>query len=153
MIVATLVDLENAMVAHFLANGVVAAKISKRFYKIACKEWILAREDFLAERSPRTGQWADYRRAGQLVTRLKGGRESQLKFAGFEIRTFGQVVEDAEALQELFIAVLGQGFDGVWGTVPIKNARWDYADATSDYDETIGQAYASIGLLVPYRSS
>lgn len=149
---ATLVELENAMVAHFLANAGVAAKLSKRFQKIASAEWILARETFMETRSPRTGLWADYRRAGQMVARLKGGRESKF-LARFEIRAFGQTVEDAEALLETLIAVLGAGFDGLWGTIPIKNAHWDFADQTSDYDETVGQAFATIGLIVPYRSS
>lgn len=148
---ATLVDLETAMVAHFLANAGVAGKISKRFQKIACAEWILAREAFAETNSPRTGMWADYRRAGQMVVRRKGGRESKF-LARFEVRTFGQTVEEAEALLEIFIAVLGEGFDGMWGAVKINNAHWDFADQTSDYDETVGQAFATIGLVVPYRS-
>ena len=153
---ATLVDVENGMVDKFLADADVAAKIGRRFYKVACREWILTLEDFVQERSPRTGMWADYRRAGVTLNRLKGGLESRLRFASFEIRCYGQVMENAEALLEDFIDVIGASFAGTWGnqtSVTIKNAHWDYSQMASDYDETFKQAWASCVLMVPYLAS
>lgn len=153
-----LVDVENAMVHKFLSNGDVASRIQRRFYKTACREWIVALESVLQERSPRLGQWADYRRSGQVVQRLLNLTESRVRYAAFEIRTFGQVIEEAEALQNVFIAVIGAGFSGTLGSSPsvtevsVKNMIWNYETQTSDYDETFKQAYASIGLVIPYRA-
>lgn len=153
---ATIVDVETGMTEYFMANAAVVARIGRRFYKVACKEWILTLENIQQERSPRTGQWADYRRSGRQVNRMKGGLESKLHFASFEIRAYGQVMEDAEALMEALTDVIGASYAGTWGTlvpVTIKNAHWQYDQDASDYDDAFRQAYASRTLLVPFRTS
>lgn len=152
-----LVDVEEALVFTFLNNSEVKRRVGNRFYKLACQEWIKTRESLQSESFSRLAFWADYRRLGTDVRRLLNGKESKLRYAAFEVRTWGQTMEDAESLQETFLLVLGEGVATTWAPRPdlsvvVQNAHWLYDTQDSDYDDTTKQAYAGIGLLIPYRS-
>lgn len=154
MAVVTLEDVEEAMVFTFLNNQDVHQRIGTRFYKIVSKEWALAHQK--GEEGFRAALYADYRRAGTEVRGLLGGK-SKLRYALYEVRTWGLTVEDAESLQETFIAVVGEGLSAVWTprpdlSVTVSNVHWIYDGRVSEYEEAAKRAYASIGLMVPYRS-
>lgn len=151
---ATLADVENGFVEKFLANAAVTARIGRKFYKVACKEWIASLESVNQERPVRLGEWCDYRRSGQTIRALKAPTyESNAAFATWEIRCYSYLMDNAEALLDLVMDVIGTGFVGTLGDVSVRKAHWLYENMASDYDETFKQAWASVGLSVRYLRS
>lgn len=149
----TLTDMYSGMSAAFLANGSLTAEIESRFWELGDPMFIAAFESLAEQPATSHGKFVVYRDAGETLNRLKSGYESRLRFARVEMDCFGKYPSDARSLRELVLAVVGMGYSGTWGTVTIKNAHWDTAAQSMDFNESFRMSVASCVLVVPYLNN
>ena len=149
----TLSDMFAGMAEYFLANPLLADEIGDRFWEVGDEHMIATLETLQSEPAASHGKFVTWKDSGETVGRLKGARESRLRFARVDFSCYGRFPPDARGLRELVLAVVGMGFDGTWGTVAIKNANWDYSAQDMEFDETIKMCRADVALVVPYLNN
>jgi hypothetical protein len=151
----TLSDMFAGMEAYLLAQNPLTAVIDRRLWELGDPAFIAVLESLTQEAASSHGQFVIYRDAGERVGRLLGGKESKLRFAAVEMRSYGRYPSDARALREILLATIGMGHTGTWTgsggvAVTIKNATWATDGQEMDFDETIKMSFATALLIVPY---
>ena len=149
----TLSDMFAGMAEYFLANPLLADEIGDRFWEVGDEHMIATLETLQSEPAASHGKFVTWKDSGETVGRLKGGRESKLRFARVDISCYGRFQPDARSLRELVLAVVGMGFRGTWGITPIRNAHWDYSAQDIEFDETVKMCRADVALVVPYLNN
>lgn len=149
----TFTEMQAGFATTFLANATLTAEIEDRFWELGDPHMIATFESLAEEPASSHGKFVIYRDAGETTRRLKGGRESLLRFARLEIDCYGKYPPDARSLREIVLATVGMGVSATWGGVTIKNAHWDTDGQSMGFDETAKMSFARCVLIVPYLNN